>query len=184
LLNILVINLKELFYLSLDKSRYINSIPLQLLNSFQRGVVRNKLFKPLLGSRSRLTYFNFFACFLAFVYRSFCINKYKEDKLYSLSRECKGLLRELKQLALLQQEEAARANLDLNKGFQQTKRALNKRLNSFNLNLFLRGEGDLGTRKSLTRGTTKGSCLVIAIIPYIPPSTAALLPLLLPVRRE
>jgi hypothetical protein len=149
LLNILVINLKELLYLSLNKSKYINSIPLQHLNSFQRGVVRNKPFKLLLRSKSRLTYFNFFACFFAFVYRSFCNNKYKEDKLYSLSRECRGLLRELKQLALLQQEEAASADLDLNKGFQQTKRALNKRLNSFTLNLFLRGEDALGGKEEL-----------------------------------
>ena len=142
LLNILVINLQELLYLSLDKSRYVNNTPLQHLNSFQRGVVRNKPFKPLLRSNSRIKYFNFFSCFFAFVYKSFCNNKYKEDKLYSLSKESKGLLKELKQLALLQQEEAACADLDLNKGFQQTKRALNKRLNSFTLNFFL-GKGAL-----------------------------------------
>jgi hypothetical protein len=47
------------------------------------------------------------------------------------------LLKELRQLALLQQEEAASANLDLNKDFQKTTKALNKRLNSFTLNLFL-----------------------------------------------
>jgi hypothetical protein len=76
------------------------------------------------------------------VFRSFYNNKYKEDKLYSLSKESKGLLKELKQLALLQQEEAASADMDLNKGFQKTKRALNKRLNSFTLNLYL-GKGAL-----------------------------------------
>ena len=137
LLNILVLNLKELLYLSLDKSRYISSIPLQHLNSFQRGTVRNKPFKPLLRANSRTKYFNFFSCFFAFVFRSFYNGKYKEDKLYTLSKESKGLLKELKQLALLQQEEAVSADLDLNKGFQKTKRALNKRLNSFTLNLFL-----------------------------------------------
>jgi Orsellinic acid/F9775 biosynthesis cluster protein D len=117
LLSILVMNLKELLYLSLDKSRYINNVLLQHLNSFQRGVVRNKPFKPLLRSKSCTKYFNFFGCFLAFVFRSFYNNKYKEDKLYSLSKESKGLLKELKQLALMQQEKAASADLDLNKDF-------------------------------------------------------------------
>jgi hypothetical protein len=101
MLNILVINLKELLYLSLDKSRYVNSVPLQHLNSFQRSVVRNKPFKPLLRSNSCLKYINFFACFLAFVYRSFYSNKYKKDKLYTLSKESISLLKELKRLALL-----------------------------------------------------------------------------------
>jgi hypothetical protein len=117
LLNILVLNLKELLYLSLDKSRYINSVPLQYLNSFQRGVVRNKPFKPLLSPNSYIEYFNFFSCFLVLVFKSFYNSKYKEDKLYSLSKESKGLLKELKQLALLQQEEAASADVDLNRGF-------------------------------------------------------------------
>ena len=47
-------------------------------------------------------YFNFFSCFFAFVFRSFYNNKYKEDKLYTLSKESRSLLKELKQLALLQ----------------------------------------------------------------------------------
>jgi hypothetical protein len=137
LLSILVMNLKKLLYLSLDKSRYINSVPLQHLNSFQRGVVTNKPFKPLLRSESRTKYFNFFSCFFAFIFRSFYNDTYKEDKLYTLSKESRGLLKELKQLALLQQDEAASVDLDLNKDFQKTTRALNKRLNSFTLNLFL-----------------------------------------------
>jgi hypothetical protein len=137
LLSILVMNIKELLYLSLDKSRYINSVPLQHLNSFQRGVVTNKPFKPLLRSKSRTKYFNFFSCFFAFIFRSFYNDKYKEDKLYTLSKESRGLLKELKQLALLQQDEAVSADLDLNKDFQKTTKALNKRLNSFTLNLFL-----------------------------------------------
>jgi hypothetical protein len=155
LLHILVLNLKELLYLSLDKSMYVNSVPLQHLNSFQRGVVRNKPFKPLLRSHSRSIYFAFFSCFLAFVYRSFSSNTYKKDKLYTLSRECISLLKELKQLALLQQEEAASTDLNLNKGFQQTKRALNKRLNSFTLNLFL-GKGALKDEEELDRGEGEG----------------------------
>jgi hypothetical protein len=137
LLSILIMNIKELLYLSLDKSRYINSILLQHLNSFQKGVVTNKPFKPLLRSKSCTKYFNFFTCFFAFIFRSFYNDKYKEDKLYTLSKESRGLLKELKQLALLQQDEAASVDLDLNKDFQKTTRALNKRLNSFILNLFL-----------------------------------------------
>jgi hypothetical protein len=137
LLSILVMNIKELLYLSLDKSRYISNLPLQHLNSFQKGVVKNKPFKPLLKSDSRVKYFNFFSCFFAFVFRSFYNNKFKENKLYSLSKECISLLKELKQLALLQQEEASTLDLDLAKDFKKTKALFNKKLNSFKLNFFL-----------------------------------------------
>jgi hypothetical protein len=46
------------------------------------------------------------------------------------------LLKELKQLALLQQEEASTLNLNLAKDFKKTKVLFNKRLNSFKLNFF------------------------------------------------
>jgi hypothetical protein len=53
LLHIFVLNLKKLLYLSLDKSRYVNSVPLQHLNSFQRGVVRNKPSVTIVCTRLR-----------------------------------------------------------------------------------------------------------------------------------
>jgi hypothetical protein len=70
-----------------------------------------------LRSKNCIKYFNFFSCFFAFVFRSFYSNKYKKDKLYFLNKESRGLLKELRQLAFLQQEEAASIDLDLNKSF-------------------------------------------------------------------
>jgi superfamily II DNA helicase RecQ len=137
LLNILIINLKELFYLSLEKSRYINKLPLQYLNSFQKGVIKNTPFKPLLRANSRVKYFDFFSSFFAFTYRSFYSGKYKKDGLYSLSKEASTLLKELRQLAIQGVEEASTSNLDLNREFKRTKKAFNRSLNSFKLHFLL-----------------------------------------------
>ena len=101
----------------------------------------------MLTSKSRVDYFNLFSCFLVYVYRSFYTSKYKEDKLYTLDKEAKGLLIKLRHLAKLQLKKATSNNLDLKKGFQTTAKAYNKRLSNFKLNLFLElakeeGEGE------------------------------------------
>ncbi|OBT81063.1 hypothetical protein VE02_10325 [Pseudogymnoascus sp. 03VT05] len=70
-LGILVDHLTEMLYLSLEKSLLLSRVHLNLLNSFQPNVTRNKGFKPLLEARSRVLYFTFFASFLTFLLRSY-----------------------------------------------------------------------------------------------------------------
>ena len=135
LLNILLINLKELLYISLERSYYLNELSLQYLNSFQANVIKNKPFRPLLRANSRVKYFNLFSCFIAFVYRVFIKKSYKE--LFFLSKNALDLLKELHRLAILQEEESLNSKRDLNKEFKQTKKSLNKKLNAFKLDLFL-----------------------------------------------
>jgi hypothetical protein len=53
-LEILVLNLKELLYLSLDKDLYRPKVALNSLNSFEEDRTKQKGFKPLLKSASRL----------------------------------------------------------------------------------------------------------------------------------
>ena len=135
MLNILLINLKELLYISLERSYYLNELSLQYLNSFQANVIKNKPFRPLLRANSRVKYFNLFSCFIAFVYRVFIKKSYKE--LFFLSKNALDLLKELHRLAILQEEESLNSKRDLNKEFKQTKKSLNKKFNAFKLDLFL-----------------------------------------------
>ncbi len=137
ILDILVLNLQELLYITLERSRHINSTFLQFLNSFQLNITTNKPFKPLLKSQSRINYFNLYSCFLAYIYNSFYNNKYKNNKLYILNKESKGLLEELKHLAILQQKEAISNNLNLKENFKKSIKLYNKKLNNFKLNSFL-----------------------------------------------
>ena len=134
-MSILTLNLKELLYLSIEKSSFFTNLHLQYLNSFQRDITRNKPFKPLLRADSRVKYFNFFSCLLAFLFRTYQDCSYKTSKLYSLSREALGLLRELGELAELQGQESSLEDLDLE--FRQAKKALDKRLSKYKLRVFL-----------------------------------------------
>jgi superfamily II DNA helicase RecQ len=68
-LEILVLNLKELLYLSLDKIVFLNKSLLNILNSFEDNKIRNKPFKPIDPS-SRIRYFNFFSLFFIYFFRS------------------------------------------------------------------------------------------------------------------
>jgi hypothetical protein len=66
-LEILVLNLKELLYLSLDKALYLPKVALNSLNSFEEDRTKQKGFKPLLKSTSRLKYFGLFSTFICFI---------------------------------------------------------------------------------------------------------------------
>jgi hypothetical protein len=57
---VIIINLKEILYLSLDKSIYLNKIHLNILNSFKDNKITNKSFKPLLSNKTRVICFKFF----------------------------------------------------------------------------------------------------------------------------
>src|SRR5450432_258452 len=151
LLFILSLNLKELLYLSLEKSSYISNVHLQHLNSFQKGVIRNKPFIPLLRAKSRVKYFSFFSTFLAFIFRSFFNTSYKKDNLYSLSREAISLLEDLKDLASLEANEALEKEIDLTKKYKQTKKSLSRKLNLFKINTFIK-EGRMIEEEDLEEG--------------------------------
>src|SRR5450432_2969572 len=151
LLFILSLNLKELLYLSLEKSSYISNIHLKHLNSFQKGVVRNKPLIPLLRANSRIKYFSFFSTFLAFIFRSFFNTSYKKDNLYSLSREAISLLEDLKDLASLEANEALEKEIDLTKKYKQTKKSLSRKLNLFKINTFIK-EGRMIEEEDLEEG--------------------------------
>jgi hypothetical protein len=146
---ILVDHLKEILYLSLEKSLFLNKIHLNLLNSFQLHVTRNKGFKPLLNSNSRVSYFTFFSLFLLFLLRSFNDNSYKDLKLYSLSSTLTRNLEELMRLAKLkleeEEEERAKGAKSIKKGLNSIRKSLNYKLNRLrvkNLDLDINEEED------------------------------------------
>ena len=56
-LEVLILNLKEVLYLSLDKTTFLSKIHLNILNSFEANKIKNKGFKALLTSNSRIKYF-------------------------------------------------------------------------------------------------------------------------------
>ncbi|KAN0099058.1 hypothetical protein V8E51_012833 [Hyaloscypha variabilis] len=60
-LEVLAVNLKEMLYLSLEKVTFLNKSHLNILNSFEASKTRNKPFKPLLNSETRVRYFGFFS---------------------------------------------------------------------------------------------------------------------------
>ncbi|OBT70933.1 hypothetical protein VF21_10102 [Pseudogymnoascus sp. 05NY08] len=100
-LGILVDHLTEMLYLSLEKSLLLSRVHLNLLNSFQLNVTRNKGFKPLLEARSRVLYFNFFASFLTFLLRSYKDKGCRALRLYALPPTLCKCLGELEGLAAL-----------------------------------------------------------------------------------
>ena len=132
-LEVLVDHLKEMLYLSLEKSLFLNKVHLNLLNSFQLHVIKNKGFKPLLNSSSRVSYFTFFSSFLLFLLRSFNDNSYKDLKLYSLSSTLTRNLEELMRLAMLKlegvEEELAKGAKSIKKGLNSIRKSLNYKLN-------------------------------------------------------
>ena len=132
-LEVLVNHLKEMLYLSLEKSLFLNKVHLNLLNSFQLHVIKNKGFKPLLNSSSRVSYFTFFSLFLLFLLRSFNNNSYKDLKLYSLSSTLTRNLEELIRLAMLkleeEEEEITKGAKSIKKGLNSIRKSLNYKLN-------------------------------------------------------
>jgi hypothetical protein len=70
-LEILVLNLKELLYLSLNKALYLPKVALNSLNSFKEDRTKQKGFKPFLKSASRLKYFRLFSTFICFIWHSY-----------------------------------------------------------------------------------------------------------------
>ena len=76
------------------------------LNSFEEDRTKQKGFKPLLKSISRLKYFGFFSTFLYFLYRSYISKKYLgEKRLFYLLNISIQFLNKLESLLSLKEEE-------------------------------------------------------------------------------
>jgi len=96
-LNILISNLKEILYLSLEKSIFLTKLHLNILNSFEANKICNKGFKPLLNSNTRVWYFSFFSQFLIFYFRAFKNNQ--NNKFFLVSDKIKDLTIEVYKFA-------------------------------------------------------------------------------------
>jgi superfamily II DNA helicase RecQ len=138
-LEILVVNLKEILYLSLEKSIYLNKIHLNLLNSFEGGKTRNKGFKVLLNGDSRVTYFNFFSDYFIFLFRSL---NYKK-RVFKTSRPFLALVESLKRLAALKLNENINNLEDNNSNLKLVKKSLSKKLNRARTKQFLSNKEEL-----------------------------------------
>lgn len=151
-LGVVVDVLKEMLYLSLEKSLFLNKIHLNLLNSFQLNVTLNKGFKPLLNSNSRVKYFNFFSAFVIFLLRSFNTGSYRSLKLYSLDSKAISQLQSLESLAQAKLEEDQRleANATPKNGLNGIRKSLSNKLNKLkakNLELALEEESVTSLRE-------------------------------------
>jgi len=97
-LQILVFNLKEMLYLSLEKSIFLNKVHLNILNSFEDNKIRNKPFKPLLNASTRIKYFNFFSQFLIFFFRVLKFNSNKSTIFFQVNNSILTIVKSLNNL--------------------------------------------------------------------------------------
>jgi hypothetical protein len=129
-LEVLVLNLKELLYLSLEKSTFLNKTYLNILNSFEDNKIRNKPFSPLLRPASRLKYFNFFTLFLVFIYRALRKAINFKTPFFTISSESLNAFTSLYNLVSQKLVEDKDYYLKLgNKSLKKQTRAFNKKAN-------------------------------------------------------
>ena len=136
-INILVLNLQEILYLSIERSFYLNKISLNLLNSFEKDRTKNTPFKPLLKIGTKQKYFNLFSSFIVFLFKSFLDNSYKTTKLYSLSKEAIALLLELKDLLDTESILLLEKELDPDSLVAKAKKSLDSKFTKLRLKRFL-----------------------------------------------
>jgi hypothetical protein len=130
-LEILIINLKELLYLSLEKSTFLNKVHLNILNSFEDNKIRNKPFSPLLRSKTRVSYFNFFSLFLSFFFRALSKALNKEAKpFFKVSSSTLSLFNNLIDLVSNKLNKEGDYILELgNKSLKSKRKVFNKKVN-------------------------------------------------------
>ena len=129
-LEVLVLNLKELLYLSLEKSTFLNKVYLNILNSFEDNKIRNKPFSPLLRSESRIKYFNFFSMFLVFFYRALSKSLKDKTSFFRVLPYTLATFTSLRDLVTRKLEEEGEYFLELgNKSLKKKTREFNKKVN-------------------------------------------------------
>jgi hypothetical protein len=85
-LEILDLYIKEVLYLSLEKSVFMNKNYLFLLNSFDKTERSHRIFKPLLKFITRVKYFNFYSRFLVYFFRAMPIVLTKDFKYFKANK--------------------------------------------------------------------------------------------------
>ena len=137
-LEVLVLNLKEILYLSLEKSIFLNKIHLNILNSFEDNKIRNKPFKPLLNTQTRVKYFNFFSSFFIFFFRALSKSLETDISYFKVTQNIVSIFRTLISLVNRKIEADDNNYLELsNKSFQESRKTINNKLNKAKFNLFL-----------------------------------------------
>ena len=143
-LEVLVINLKEILYLSLEKSIFLNKIHLNILNSFEDNKIRNKPFQPIITSNSRVKYFNFFSLFLIFFFKALSKDLEENISYFKVDNSIVTIYNLLKNKIELFLEEEEEDYLELsNKSLEKSKKTLNKKLERFRLNNLTNNQEDL-----------------------------------------
>ena len=159
-LEILVLNLKELLYLSLDKSLYLPKVALNSLNSFEEDRTKQKGFKPLLKSASRLKYFGLFSTFVCFIWRSYISKKHLgEKRLFYLPDISVQFLNKLESLLSLKEEENNNFN-SLKLTLKDIQKKSNKRLTQgiiSNLPVYRSLEEDSEDSRSISSNSSNNS---------------------------
>jgi Orsellinic acid/F9775 biosynthesis cluster protein D len=134
-LEVLVLNLKEVLYLSLDKSIFLNKVHLNILNSFEDNKIRNKPFKPLLNSSTRVKYFNLFSLFIIFFFRALSKSLKEKTSYFKVDNSIIIIYNTLKSLIREKLEEEKDDYLELsNNSYKNKKKSINNKLNSLKLN--------------------------------------------------
>ena len=144
-LEILIINLKEILYLSLEKSIFLNKIHLNILNSFKDNKIRNKPFQPIITSNSQVKYFNFFSLFLIFFFRALSKDLEENISYFKVDNSIVTIYNLLKnniELSLKKGREEDYLKLS-NKSLKRSKKTLNKKLERFRLNNLTNNQEDL-----------------------------------------
>ena len=139
-LEVLVLNLKEMLYLSLEKSIFLNKVDLNILNSFEDNKIRNKPFKPLLTSNTRVKYFDFFSRFLVDFFRALSKDLKKEVSYFKVDKSIVTLYTTL--INLVDQkirEEEDYLKLSIN-SLKKNKRLINTKFTKYTLNNLLNQE--------------------------------------------
>ena len=143
-LNVLIINLKELLYLSLEKSTFLNKVHLNILNSFEDNKIRNKPFSPLLRAQTRVNYFNFFSLFLSFFIRA--LNKVvckEASPFFKVSPSTLTLFNNLTDLVSDKLKEDGDYILELgNKSLKSKKKIFNQKVNLVKLTNMINKQED------------------------------------------
>ena len=180
ILNVLIINLKELLYLSLEKSTFLNKVHLNILNSFEDNKIRNKPFSPLLRAKTRVNYFNFFSLFLSFFFRALskALNK-EASPFFKVSSSTLSLFNNLIDLVSNKLEEEGDYILELgNKSLKSKKKGFNQKVNLVKLTNIINRQEDsednssestsslnsLGSSSSFSSSSTSNSSIKISLL--------------------
>ena len=180
ILNVLIINLKELLYLSLEKSTFLNKVYLNILNSFENNKIRNKPFSPLLRAKTRVNYFNFFSLFLSFFFRALskALNK-EASPFFKVSSSTLSLFNNLIDLVSNKLEEEGDYILELgNKSLKSKKKVFNQKVNLVKLTNIINRQEDsednssestsslnsLGSSSSFSSSSTSNSSIKISLL--------------------